>query len=448
MARADLAQSLRSRGHRVDSVADPNATLDSLDHQEFDVILADSQTVGPDGSLLLRDLLRHHPEAAVALTTARPTVAEAVDVMRAGAVDYLEKPLSLAEVEGLVESVVRLRPRAHQDRRATLGTGRPHGEPADDWQSTTPQMMRAVATARHVADSDVPVLLTGESGTGKKTLAAAIHNWSQRRANPFVTVWCDALSEHRLESGLLEHLHGALTGMPTSADAGADALQGGTLFFDDIGNGKLPAPLQVRLLAQLEGAHFGNGRNGTQLEPRIVAATHHDLEADVRSGRLREDLFFHLNVVTIALPPLRDRIDDLPALRDRFLAQLAAHHRRAPVRLTPEAERVLAGYHWPGNLRELMNILERAVVLSHGDRIGADELAPNLAEPAPDNGATSLSLVEIEQRQIQLALKESATLADAAARLGIDPATLWRKRKRYGLKLPLGHRRRVLVKQT
>ena len=350
IVRADLSRYPHGRGHPVDSVADPNAGLDSLDHQE--------------------------------------------------------------------------------------------------WQSTAPHMVRAIATARQVADSDVPVLLTGESGTGKKTLAAAIHNWSRRRAGPFVTVWSTALSEHRLESPLLEHLHGALTGMPTSTDAGVDALQGGTLFFDEIGNGTLPAPLQVKLLAQLEATHYGNGRNGTQLAPRIVAASHCDLEADVRSGRLREDLFFHLSVVTITLPPLRDRIEDLPALRDRLLAQLAARHRRGPVQLTPEAERVLAGYHWPGNLRELINVLERAVVLSNGDRIGADDLTPNLTHPAPANGATSMSLLEIEQRQIQLALKESATLADAAARLGIDPATLWRKRKRYGLALPLGHRRRAAVKQT
>src|SRR5262249_19058427 len=186
------------------------------------------------------------------------------------------------------------------------------------------------------------------SGTGKKTLAAAIHSWSARRMHPFVTVWCAALSEHRLESGLLDHLHGAMTGMPTDDDGRADAVRGGTLFFDEVGNGGLPPTLHVKLLGELETLPFGNGvaNKSKESNARIIVATHYDLEADVRAGRLREDLFFQLSVVTIAIPPLRELQEDLPALCDHFLARLAAHYRRGTVRLTPDARRALAAYQW------------------------------------------------------------------------------------------------------
>jgi NtrC-family two-component system response regulator AlgB len=308
----------------------------------------------------------------------------------------------------------------------------------DLWESANPRTARAIAMARQVAASDVPVLLVGESGTGKRTLASAIHGWSPRRANPFVIVWCDALREHQLESGLIEHLHGAVTGFPSCRDSGLRSLNGVTLFFDGLGGRHLPATLQVALVGELEGRRgtdFG-GTHSAEPGVRIIAASHHDLEADVREGRLRKDLLSHLSVVVIALPPLRERREDFPLLRDRFLARLAARHRRSPIRLTPEAERLLARHHWPGNLRELTNVLERAVVLSFGDRVDADEIAPSLTTATPIEPPASLSLVETEQRQIRLALQDSATLAEAAGRLGIDPATLWRKRKRYGLSGP------------
>jgi two-component system, NtrC family, response regulator AlgB len=432
----DLTAYLRGRGHQVEALSDATEVPTALARHDFDVILADGELASTPGSAFLSDVLRHYPAAVVALTTAHPTVAEAVEVMRAGAYDYLAKPVSPRQVEVLIRRAGNLGNTADHHS----GSGSPDAHPL--WESANPQMVAAITTARQAAASDIPVLITGESGTGKQTLAAAIHSWSPRRAAPFLTVWCAALGEHRLGSGLLEHLQGACTGIRKTVPWRGETVGSGTLFFDEVGNGNLPASFQVKLVGQLEAARFGPlfGTARKEVAARIIAASHCDLAADVRNGRLREDLFFYLNVVTIAVPPLRERMEDLPMLRDHLVARFAARHGRSDLRLTRDAEAVLARYHWPGNLRELMSVLERAVVLSHQDRIGADDLSASLSGPALRNGgasvAQSLSLVESEQHQIALALNESSTLGEAAARLGIDPATLWRKRKRYGLDRP------------
>jgi NtrC-family two-component system response regulator AlgB len=437
---ADLVAYLRSRGHRAEALTDATEIPAALARDDFDVIVADGELANIAGPSLLRDVLRHYPSAVIALTTGHPTVAEAVEIMRAGAYDYLTKPVSPRQVERLIRRATAMANAADPDTA---------GGPLDTqplWESGNVRMVEALATARQAAATDIPVLITGESGTGKQTLAAAIHAWSPRHAAPFVTVWCAALGEHRLGSGLFEHLEGACTGLRRTA-SWRDTVAHGTLFFDEIGNGNVPASFQVKLAGHLEAARFGPRFAAERSEgaARIIAASHFDLADDVRSGRLREDLFFHLNVVTIALPPLRERREDLPRLRDHLVARFAARHGRGDVRLTHDAEAVLARHHWPGNVRELMSVLERAIVLSRGDRIGPEELAVSLSAPPLRNGAASaaepLSLVESEQHQIALALHESTTLGEAAARLGIDPATLWRKRKRYGLERPRGHDR-------
>ena len=278
-------------------------------------------------------------------------------------------------------------------------------------------MRRAIATAQRVAASDAAVLITGESGTGKNALASAIHAWSPRHRGPFLTVSRSTLADDGLESDLLD----------------VDAARGGTLFLDEVSD--LEPELQAKLLRVLAEQRFdGATAAGTsELDARIVTASRRNLDAEVRAGRFREDLFFRLSVVTIVLPPLRERSDDLPMLADRILGQLAVRHLRPGLRLGADARRMFASHHWPGNIRELANVLERAVVLSRGEVITTEHVCDGLRAPGiPSNGA-SLSLRELERRQIGRALAESATLDEAAARLGIDPSTLWRKRKRYGL---------------
>ena len=292
-------------------------------------------------------------------------------------------------------------------------------------ESANAEMARAIATAQQVAASDAAVLLIGESGTGKNVLAHAIHDWSPRRARPFVTVPRAALTERR-------------NGGVAFADlACIQAADGGTLFLAEVG--ELPAAEQAKLIRFFDEQRVETGSGGYPVtaDIRVIAATSRDIEADVHAGRFREDLFFRLSVVTIALPPLRDRADDLTQLTDHLLAKLAAHYGRAFLQLTPEVHNFLHQYHWPGNVRELLSVLERLVVLSRSDTITADDLPERLLAPrrevreAPRPPA--LSLHELERHQIELALRECPTLEDAANRLGINPTTLWRKRKRYGL---------------
>jgi NtrC-family two-component system response regulator AlgB len=429
--REHLATYVRGLGHQVETAADGAAALAVLDRREVDVVISDVRMAGLDGQALLREIRQRRPDAVVVLMTAYATVQGAVEAMRAGAYDYLVKPFSLDEVGLLLARVLEVQGLRRENRRLRRVVEQP-----PLLESASPAMQRALATARQVAASDVTILLTGESGTGKNVLAAAIHAWSPRAAGPFVTIACTTLAEHLLESELFGHVKGAFTGAWKDKPGRLAAAAGGTVFLDEVG--ELPLELQAKLLRFLEEHRFERvgGDETIEIDARVIAATNRDLEAEVRTGRFREDLFFRLNVVGIRLPPLRERPEDLPRLIEHVLASLAARHRRGPLRLAPDAREALAAYRWPGNVRELVNALERAVVLSGGETIRAEHLPdgvlapPAAAIPPPD---TALSLEELERRHIVQVLAESATLEEAAARLGINPTTLWRKRKRYGI---------------
>ena len=300
-------------------------------------------------------------------------------------------------------------------------------------ESANAAMARALATARQVATSDVAVLLSGESATGKQVLAAAIHGWSARCAGPFVVVSRALGTEPRGETTSL-----ALLDDGGSRHSWLTAADGGTLFFDEVC--ELPAMQQAKLARFLDDRRLevGSGTEPVTADVRVLAATTRDLEAEVRAGRFREDLFFRLNVVHISLPPLRARREDLPRLTAHLLAGLAARHGRGALRFAPEVQHVFARYLWPGNVRELLSILERLVVLSRGEMITTEDLPERLlAPPRPiaqaSTAAPPAPLRELERRQIEVAIRESNTLHEATLRLGIDPTTLWRKRKRYGL---------------
>jgi NtrC-family two-component system response regulator AlgB len=428
--REHLATYLRGLGHQVETAADGAAALAALDRREVDVVFSDVRMAGIDGLALLREIRQRRPEAVVVLMTAYATVQGAVEAMRAGAYDYLVKPFSLDEVGLLLARVLEVQGLRRENRRLRRVVEQP-----PLLESASPAMQRALATARQVAASDVTILLTGESGTGKNVLAAAIHAWSPRHSGPFVTISCTTLAEHLLESELFGHVKGAFTGAWKDKPGRLAAAAGGTVFLDEVG--ELPLELQAKLLRFLEEHRFERvgGDETIEIDARVIAATNRDLEAEVRAGRFREDLFFRLNVVGIRLPPLRERPEDLPQLIEHVLAALAARHRRGRLRLAADARAALAAYRWPGNVRELVNALERAVVLSAGDTIEAEHLpdgvlAPPAAAAPPD---AALSLEELERRHIVQVLAESATLEEAAARLGINPTTLWRKRKRYGI---------------
>jgi two-component system, NtrC family, response regulator AlgB len=430
--RAHLATYLRGLGHETDAAADAAEALAAIGRRAFDVVLSDVRMAGMDGLALLREIRRRHPDMIVVLMTAYATVPQAVEAIRAGAYDYLVKPFSLEQVGQLLDRVIEV-----QTLRRDNSVLRRVVEQPALLDSQNLAMQRVLAMARQVAASDASVLLTGESGTGKNVLAGAIHGWSPRRDGPFVTVACTTLSEHLLESELFGHVKGAFTGAWKDKPGRLQAADGGTLFLDEVGD--IALDLQTKLLRFLQEHQFervGSGETIT-VDVRIIAATNRDLEAEVHAGHFREDLFFRLNVVGIRLPPLREHLEDLPALIEHLLAAQRARHRRETLQLAPEARAVLAGYQWPGNVRELVNVLERAVVLARGDIIRADELPDRLLAPerpsAPRPGDIALSLEELERRHIQQVLAEAATLEDAAARLGINSTTLWRKRKRYGI---------------
>jgi len=303
-------------------------------------------------------------------------------------------------------------------------------DPQPVFESNNALMARAFGTARRVAGSDVPVLLTGESGTGKHVLASAIHRWSGRRGRPFVTAPRTAFLDAHHEGELFPYFDTDVR----DPYAWLSAADGGVLFFEELS--ELSLIQQARLVPLVEDHRFQIPDGGTlTADARVIAATSCDPEAEVRAGRLREDLFFRLTVVTIALPPLRRRREDLASLSDHFLETLATRYGRSGVRLTNEVRQAFARYEWPGNVRELQNTLERAVVLSHGEAITIEDLPERLhalVDPPPGCRGPA-SLHELERSHIARAIQESPTLEDAAIRLGIDPATLWRKRKRYGL---------------
>jgi two-component system, NtrC family, response regulator AlgB len=427
--RTALVTSIRRHGDTVETAGDRAGALRALSHRQFDVIFADMHIAAMGDLTMLREVRRLRPEPIVVLMSAHGTIAEGVGAMQAGAYDYLVKPLALDQVQRILDRILATKVASRQDG----STGEVAGT-SGMLQSANPSMRRAVATARRAAGFDVLVLLTGESGTGKNVLARAIHEWSARRTGPFVSIPCAALA-NPLRGGERDPLWSPRAGK--HAPGSFHAARGGTLFLDEVAD--LTHDAQAMLLHVLTGQGFeGIGdADPPSLDVRIIAATHRDLEAEVAAGRFRDDLFFRLNVVTIALPPLRERQEDLATLTDHILAWLAARHRRGTIRVSTDTRPLLAGYLWPGNHRELVNVLERAVILSPGDTITPEHLPDQLLAhpPRPSAGTrtNTLSLEELERQHIEQVLADSETLEEAATRLGINPTTLWRKRKRYRL---------------
>jgi len=403
-----------------------------MERGAFDVILSDVRMAGMDGLALLRETRLRHPEAGVVLMTAYATVSDAVEAIRGGAYDYLVKPFSLEQVRLVLDRALEVQGLRRENR-----TLRQAVEAPQPLESRNPTMQQILATTRRAAASDATILVTGESGVGKNVLAAAIHRWSPRASHPFVTIPCTTLTEHLLESELFGHVRGAFTGAWRDKPGRLEAAEGGTAFLDEVG--ELPPELQGKLLRFLEERCFERvgGTDTITVSTRIITATSRNLASEVRAQRFREDLFYRLNVIALRLPPLRDRRDDLPVLTDEILTNLSLRHHRRGLTLAPGARRAIDRYPWPGNVRELINALERAVVLARGDTIAAEDLPDQVLAPAdgrpPEIATIQGSLADVERAHVQRVLTESTTLEEAATRLGINPTTLWRKRKRWGL---------------
>ena len=434
--RHTLAEYLESCGHQVRVAESGKQALALLAASEFDLVLTDHRMAETNGLELLAEIKHRLPDLLVILMTAYSTVENAVAAMKAGAYDYITKPFSLSQLEHVLARALEVRALRRQNRVLR--------DSVDEWpflESRSPAMQRLLETAQQAAASDATILLIGESGAGKNVLANQIHQWSARRERPFVTVNCTTIAEHLLESELFGHVRGSFTGAIKDKPGRLEAADGGTVFLDEIAD--LSGELQTKFLRFVQEQSFERvgGESTIRVDVRIIAASNRDLSSEVMAHRFREDLFYRLNVITLRVPSLRERAGDIMPLADRMLWAAAVRNHRAELSFAPEACDALWRYRWPGNVRELRNAVERAVVLCPGNLITADYLPDGLfREPSESISGplTTASLERVEREHILRVLEESPTLEDAAATLGINVSTLWRRRKRYRLD-PGGH---------
>src|SRR5262245_18531942 len=435
-ARKSLGQILEEDGYEVLLAADGEQALRLVAEEAPDVLVTDIRMPGLDGHELLGRVRRAYPDVAVVIMTAHGTIRSAVQALREGAEDYLTKPIAVEELEHLLERILK--------RGRLMAETRILRERVDDAFrfeniiGRSPEMLEVFRLVEQVASSQASILITGESGTGKELVAQALHQRSPRRDAPFVKVSCAALPETLLESELFGHERGAFTGALARRAGRFEIAAGGTIFLDEVGD--VPAGMQVKLLRFLQERQFERlgGNQTLTVDVRVIAATHRELKALVAEGKFRDDLYYRLNVIEIALPPLRQRAQDIPLLADFFVRKFAARNQKSVTGVTDEALAGLMICHWPGNVREMEHAIERAVILSREPLLGT-ELFPQLPRPAaaPKAPAAGVmvpgsSMEDIEREAILKTLESvGGSTTRAAAILKISPRTIQYKVKSY-----------------
>ena len=424
-ARTALAELLREEGYEVETAADAFKALGKVEAFGPQIVITDLKMPGMDGIELVRKLRAMDDAAAVIVMTAFGAVDTAIDALRAGAEEYLTKPLNFDELLVVVTKVVvnhELRRETAQLRRRVRDRVAP-----SNMVGSSPPMQRVFEIVDQVAPSRATVLITGESGTGKELVANAVHQRSPRATGPFIKLHCAALAESLLESELFGHEKGSFTGAAARKDGRFSLADGGTLFLDEIG--EISPSLQVKLLRFLQEHEFERvgGTQTIHVNVRVIAATNRDLREEVARGRFREDLFYRLNVVNIETPPLRDRRSDIPAIAKFFIDRYAKLNEKPVDAISPQALELLVGYDWPGNVRELENAIERAVVLANGTELEAKHLPPQV-RPISTSGMPVIpgaTMAEIERYAIIETLKiAGGSTSKAAEILGISPRTI------------------------
>ena len=426
--RRTMAMALESMDHDAVTVSSGAEAFKELKSSAFDVVFLDLKLHQESGLDVLEEILRLSPRASVVIVTAFASIETAVEAMRRGAFDYLPKPCTPDQVRQLLDRIERTK--RLENRVEELESQLNAESPANDLVTNAPAMQAVIDMAFKAANSDATVLILGESGTGKSVLARGMHARSPRRGRAFVTVSCPSLSRELLESELFGHVKGAFTGAQADTQGKVATADGGTLLLDEIGD--LPLEIQsklLRLLQEREYDRVGEAK-ARRANVRVISATNRDLAEAVRQGRFREDLYYRLNVITLRLPPLRERPQDLERIAKRQLDFFAQRAGKQFGGFSGEALETMRAYHWPGNLRELRNLIERAVILGGGDEIGADAFAEIIQAQSELRVGGKVTFEELENEHMRRVIANSRTIDEAAEILGVDPATLYRRKKK------------------
>ncbi|MBI3769096.1 MAG: sigma-54-dependent Fis family transcriptional regulator [Deltaproteobacteria bacterium] len=427
-----LTEVLQSEGYLVAACDSGPRALERAEHEHFDLAVTDVRMPEMDGIAVTRALKARDPAIQVIVMTAFGSVETAVEAIRHGAFDYVSKPMNLEEIKSTVRRALGERRLTHTSENGDRGAEDTYGGVV----GRSPAMVDVYKTVARVAPSRSTVLVEGESGTGKELIAAALHRHSGRATDRFVAVDCGSLTDTLLESELFGYVRGAFTGAVSEKKGLFEEASGGTIFLDEIGD--IGAPMQAKLLRVLQEYEIKRvgGQEWIKVDVRVVAATNRNLEQLVQRGSFREDLFYRLKVVTITLPPLRERREDIPLLAEHFLRRYAERNEKHISHLTDEAMVLLMDYPWPGNIRELEHCIERAVALASGTVLTPEDLAPELhstLEATLHRGTPTLE--EVKRRYLAHVLAETGgNISRAATILGVDRRSLYRMLRRYGLR--------------
>ncbi|HEV3167785.1 MAG TPA: sigma-54 dependent transcriptional regulator [Isosphaeraceae bacterium] len=435
-----VAESLERVGYDCTIATSGRQGMRLIEEQNFDIVLTDLIMDGVGGLEILSKAKQELPDAEVVILTGHGTIKTAVTAMQAGATTYLTKPLDISELRTVVDKASQSQRLARSNIELQRQLNEKFG--FEGVIGNSPLMHSVVAKLRQVAPTSATVLIQGESGTGKELVAKALHINSPRRNKPFVPLVCAALSENILESELFGHVKGAFTGADRERKGRFEHANGGTLFLDEVGD--IPLSTQVKLLRALESGEIVRvGTNETtKVNVRLISATNRDLSDTIAAGTFREDLYHRLKVVSIRLPPLRSRREDIPLLMDHFLKEFTALHSKPIKTISPAVRKAFMAYGWPGNVRELKNTIESMVVMDSDGVLDVDDLTEDLQAASPQSGeavSTAAQLVgrpidEIEKFYILETLRVTNGNREEAARLlGIGSRTLYRKLKEYGV---------------
>ncbi len=435
-----LAGYLKKKRHGVQQSSSVPEALQVIRSQHVDLVLTDYKMPGKTGYDLLQEIKKIDTEVVVVLMTAFGTIEGAVEAIRAGAYDYLSKPIELDDIDLLIKRL--------QERQQLISENKLLREQLvekysfEEIVSQSSQMQEVLTTVSRVAQTKAPVLIRGESGTGKELIARAIHFNSPRSGKPFITVNCAALNDNLLESELFGHEKGAFTGAEKQRRGRFELADGGTIFLDEIGD--ISPATQVRLLRVLQEQKFERvgGSETLSVDVRVITATHKNLEEAIVSGTFREDLFYRLNVVAVEIPPLRKRREDIAVLLDHFLSSFAKEHKKKKLNFSKEVWEYLNRYDYPGNVRELENIVQRSVIFSRGDTITTDDL-PQIVKSNKSESPTVKQSIENFSEQIEKLEKDlifealrihGNNQSKAAEQLGLSERNLRYRLKKWGVK--------------